>query len=107
MSRGRAAVDAHRSSRSASLPTSNDIVAMELLHAARVDQLITLGSPQFGAPKALVYGDQFRPWFLGFGINPQEIKDISRNMAAGMSCCRRARATSCTTTATPPVCGHG
>ncbi len=55
--------------------------------AARVDQLITLGSPQFGATKALkalVYGDQFGPWFLGIGINPQETKDLSQNMAAGM-----------------------
>jgi hypothetical protein len=55
--------------------------------AARVDQLITLGSPQFGATKALkalLYGDQFGPWFLGIGLNPQEIKDLSQNMAAGM-----------------------
>jgi len=55
--------------------------------AARVDQLITLGSPQLGAAKALkalLYGDQFGPWFLGIGLNPQEIKDLSQNMAAGM-----------------------
>ncbi|MDQ3810892.1 MAG: hypothetical protein M3336_11430 [Chloroflexota bacterium] len=55
--------------------------------AAHVDQLITLGSPQFGATKALkalVYGDQFGPWSLGIGINPNEIKDLSQNMAAGM-----------------------
>ena len=55
--------------------------------AARVDQLITLGSPQFGATKALkalVYGDQFGPWFLGIGLNPSEVRDLSRNMAAGM-----------------------
>jgi hypothetical protein len=55
--------------------------------AARVDQLITLGSPQLGATKALkalVYGDQFGPWFLGIGLNPQEIRDLSQNMAAGM-----------------------
>jgi pimeloyl-ACP methyl ester carboxylesterase len=55
--------------------------------AARVDQLITLGSPQFGATralKALVYGDQFGPWFGGIGLNPQEINDLSQNMAAGM-----------------------
>ncbi len=54
--------------------------------AARVDQLITLGAPQFGATKALkalVYGDQFGPWFLGFGINPLEIYDFSQNMASG------------------------
>ena len=55
--------------------------------AARVDQLITLGAPQFGATKALkalVYGDQFGPWFLGIGLNPSEVRDLSRNMAAGM-----------------------
>ncbi len=55
--------------------------------AARVDQLITLGSPQLGAAKALkalLYGDQFGPWFLGIGLNPEEIKDLSQNMAAGM-----------------------
>jgi Lecithin:cholesterol acyltransferase len=55
--------------------------------AARVDQLITLGSPEFGATKALkalMYGDQFGPWFLGIGLNPSEIKDLSANMAAGM-----------------------
>jgi len=49
--------------------------------------LITLGAPQFGATKALkalVYGDQFGPWFLGIGLNPQEIRDLSQNMAAAM-----------------------
>jgi hypothetical protein len=59
----------------------------DAVRAARVDQLITLGSPQFGATKALkalVYGDEFGPWFLGIGLNPQEIKDLSQNMAAGM-----------------------
>ncbi len=59
----------------------------DAVRAARVDQLITLGSPQFGstkALKALLYGDQFGPWFLGIGLNPQEIKDLSQNMAAGM-----------------------
>src|SRR6266550_881849 len=55
--------------------------------AARVDQLITLGSPQFGATKALkalVYGDQFGPWFLGIGLNPSEVEDIAQNMTSGM-----------------------
>jgi hypothetical protein len=55
--------------------------------AARLDQLITLGAPEFGATKALkalMYGDQFGPWFLGIGLNPAEIKDLSQNMAAGM-----------------------
>ena len=59
----------------------------DAVRAARVDQLITLGSPQFGstkALKALLYGDQFGPWFLGIGLNPQEINDLSQNMAAVM-----------------------
>jgi pimeloyl-ACP methyl ester carboxylesterase len=57
------------------------------VRAGRVDQLITLGAPEFGATKALkalVYGDQFGPWFLGIGLNPAEIKDLSQNMASGM-----------------------
>lgn len=55
--------------------------------ANRVDQLLTLGAPELGAPKslkALVYGDQFGPWFLGIGLNPEEVKDLSQNMTAGM-----------------------
>jgi pimeloyl-ACP methyl ester carboxylesterase len=55
--------------------------------AARVDQLITLGSPQLGATKflkALMYGDEFGPNFLGIGLNPQEVKDVVQNMPGGM-----------------------
>ena len=55
--------------------------------ASRVDQLITLGTPQLGATKflkALLYGDQFGPSFLGIGLNPQEVKDVVQNMPGGM-----------------------
>jgi len=55
--------------------------------ANRVDQLLTLGGPQLGAPKllkALVYGDQFGPWFLGIGLNPSEVRDLAHNMTAGL-----------------------
>lgn len=51
--------------------------------ASRIDQLITLGSPQLGTPKflkALMYGDTFGPSFLGIGLNPDEIKDVVQNM---------------------------
>src|SRR5438067_2646754 len=55
--------------------------------ASHVDQLLTLGGPQLGATralKALVYGDQFGPWFLGIGLNPSEIEDLAQNMTSGM-----------------------
>jgi pimeloyl-ACP methyl ester carboxylesterase len=55
--------------------------------AARVDQLITLGSPQLGSVKflkTLMYGDQFGPSFLGLGLNPEEIKDVVQNMPGAM-----------------------
>ncbi|HEX6292183.1 MAG TPA: hypothetical protein VFZ66_23545 [Herpetosiphonaceae bacterium] len=55
--------------------------------ASRVDQLITLGSPQLGSVKflkTLMYGDQFGPSFLGIGLNPDEIKDVVQNMPGGM-----------------------
>ncbi|HEU4324406.1 MAG TPA: hypothetical protein VFS21_14730 [Roseiflexaceae bacterium] len=52
--------------------------------AGRVDQLITLGSPQLGAAKflkTLIYGDVFGPNILGIGLNPEEIRDVVQNMA--------------------------
>lgn len=52
--------------------------------ASRIDQLITLGSPQLGTPKflkALMYGDNFGPSFLGIGLNPDEVKDVVQNMS--------------------------
>lgn len=55
--------------------------------AAWVDQLLTLGAPQLGATKflkALMYGDQFGPSFLGIGLNPNEVKDVVQNMPGGM-----------------------
>lgn len=55
--------------------------------AQRVDQLITLGTPQLGATKflkALLYGDQFGPNFLGIGLNPNEVMDVVQNMPGGM-----------------------
>ncbi|MBV9789384.1 MAG: hypothetical protein JOZ51_14465 [Chloroflexi bacterium] len=55
--------------------------------AARIDQLITLGSPQLGSVKflkTLMYGDQFGPSFLGIGLNPDEIKDVVQNMPGAM-----------------------
>ncbi len=55
--------------------------------AQRVDQLITLGSPQLGATKflkTLMYGDQFGPNFLGIGLNPNEVMDVVQNMPGGM-----------------------
>lgn len=51
--------------------------------AAKVDQLITLGSPQLGAAKflkTLMYGDTFGPYFLGIGLEPSEIRDVVQNM---------------------------
>ncbi len=55
--------------------------------AQRIDQLITLGSPQLGAAKflkTLMYGDDFGPHFLGIGLNSQEIKDVVQNMPGAM-----------------------
>jgi hypothetical protein len=55
--------------------------------AARVDQLITLGSPQLGSAKflkTLMYGDAFGPYFLGIGLNPLEIRDVVQNMPGAM-----------------------
>ncbi|GAB4189736.1 MAG: hypothetical protein OHK0022_02120 [Roseiflexaceae bacterium] len=52
--------------------------------ASRIDQLITLGSPQLGAAKflkTLIYGDVFGPNFLGIGLNPEELRDVVQNMA--------------------------
>jgi pimeloyl-ACP methyl ester carboxylesterase len=52
--------------------------------ASRIDQLITLGSPQLGTPKflkALLYGDTFGPSFLGIGLSPDEVKDVVQNMS--------------------------
>ncbi len=52
--------------------------------AGRIDQLITLGSPQLGAAKflkTLIYGDVFGPNILGIGLNPEEIRDVVQNMA--------------------------
>ncbi|HEU5100410.1 MAG TPA: hypothetical protein VFU22_15385 [Roseiflexaceae bacterium] len=56
------------------------------VRASQVDQLITLGAPQLGTAgflKALVYGDTMGPWFLGIGLNPEEIKDVVQNMPSG------------------------
>jgi hypothetical protein len=55
--------------------------------AERVDQLITLGSPQLGAAKllkTLLYGDDFGSTFLGLGLNPAEVKDVVQNMPGAM-----------------------
>jgi Lecithin:cholesterol acyltransferase len=55
--------------------------------AARIDQLITLGSPQFGAAKflkTLVYGDDFGSTFLGLGLNADEVRDVVQNMPGAM-----------------------
>lgn len=54
--------------------------------AAKVRRMITFGTPYLGAPKffkALVYGDQFGPTFLGLGLNQDEVKDLVQNMAGG------------------------
>lgn len=56
------------------------------VRASRVDQLITLGTPQLGAAgflKVLMYGDTMGPWFLGIGLNPEEVKDVVQNMPGG------------------------
>jgi pimeloyl-ACP methyl ester carboxylesterase len=53
---------------------------------AKVRRLITLGTPILGSPKffkALVYGDQFGPSFLGLGFNPEEIRDLVQNLGGG------------------------
>lgn len=54
--------------------------------AAKVRRMINLGTPYLGSPKflkALLYGDQFGPSFLGIGLNPDEIKDLVQNMGGG------------------------
>jgi pimeloyl-ACP methyl ester carboxylesterase len=59
----------------------------DAVRAQRVDQLVTLGSPQLGATKflkALMYGDDFGPHFLGIGLDSQEVKDVVQNMAGAM-----------------------
>ena len=48
--------------------------------AAKVRRLITLGTPYLGSPKflkALMYGDQFGPSFLGLGLDPGEVQGFS------------------------------
>jgi pimeloyl-ACP methyl ester carboxylesterase len=53
---------------------------------AKVRRLITLGTPILGSPKffkALLYGDQFGPSFLGLGLNPEEIRDLVQNLGGG------------------------
>ena len=53
------------------------------VRASRVDQLITLGTPQLGAAgmlKALVYGDTMGPWFLGIGLIQKKSKRCVQNM---------------------------
>jgi len=55
--------------------------------AARVDQLITFGSPQLGAAKllkTLLYGDDLGSTTLGLGLNPEEIKDVVQNMPGAL-----------------------
>jgi hypothetical protein len=57
------------------------------VRAARVDQLITFGTPQLGAAKflkTLLYGDDFGSTVLGLGLNPDEVKDVVQNMPGGM-----------------------
>jgi pimeloyl-ACP methyl ester carboxylesterase len=54
---------------------------------ARIDQLITLGSPQLGAAKflkTLIYGDDFGSTFLGLGLNADEVRDVVQNMPGAM-----------------------
>ncbi len=54
--------------------------------AAKVRRMINLGTPYLGSPKflkALMYGDQFGPSFLGLGLDPGEVKDMVQNMAGG------------------------
>jgi pimeloyl-ACP methyl ester carboxylesterase len=54
--------------------------------AAKVRRVITFGTPYLGAPKflkALLYGDQFGPSFLGLGLDPNEVKDLVQNMGGG------------------------
>jgi hypothetical protein len=55
--------------------------------ARRVDQLITFGSPQLGAPKLLktaLYGDDFGTTTLGLGLSPAEVKDLVQNMPGAL-----------------------
>jgi hypothetical protein len=55
--------------------------------ARRVDQLITFGSPQLGAAKllkTLLYGDDFGTTTLGLGLDPDEVKDLVRNMPGAL-----------------------
>jgi pimeloyl-ACP methyl ester carboxylesterase len=52
----------------------------------KVRRLISFGTPYLGSPKflkALLYGDQFGPSFLGIGLNPDEVKDLVQNMSGG------------------------
>jgi hypothetical protein len=57
------------------------------VRARRVDQLLTLGSPQLGAAgflKTLLYGDDFGSTVFGLGLNPEEVRDVIQNMPGGM-----------------------
>ncbi len=54
--------------------------------STKVRRLISLGTPYLGSPKflkALLYGDQFGPSFLGLGLDPGEVQDLVQNMAGG------------------------
>ena len=54
--------------------------------AAKIRRVINFGSPYLGSPKflkALLYGDQFGPTFLGLGLSPDEVRDIVQDMSGG------------------------
>jgi hypothetical protein len=99
ITRALTATNGGRTDRSTWTITRADIVAHSMgglvgryyisdsVRASRVDQLITLGSPQLGSVKflkTLMYGDQFGPSFLGIGLNPDEVKDVVQNMPGAM-----------------------
>src|SRR3989344_799729 len=52
-------------------------------YQSKINQLIFVGTPHLGAPKAakvLLYGDSMDVKFLAFGLDPAEVKKISQNM---------------------------
>lgn len=54
-------------------------------YQTKINKLIFVGTPHLGAPKAakaLLYGDSMGVDFWGMGLDPEEVKRISRNMPA-------------------------
>jgi pimeloyl-ACP methyl ester carboxylesterase len=54
-------------------------------YQSKIDKLVFVGTPNLGAPmaaKALLYGDSMGVSFSGMGLDPAEVKKISKDMPA-------------------------